>query len=120
MNWKQFRKEIGVEDGRRMTKRDYIVLLVLLAVYSLVAFVNLGSVVSPQTVWTAQPDTTVIVDLGDTYDVTELRFFGCIAEGELEICDESAFINGYFRPGETEPLATFSQDYGDMYKWSSL
>ena len=120
MDFKKFRKEIGVEDGRRMTKRDYIVLFVLLAVYSVVAFVNLGSVSSPETVWTAEPGTTVIVDLGDTETVTEMRFFGSIAEGELEICDESAFINGYFTPGETEPLATFSQENGDMYKWTEL
>ena len=120
MDFKTFRKEIGVEDGRRMTKRDYIVLLILLTVYSVVAFLNLGSVTSPQTVWTAQPDTTVIVDLCDTYEVTEMRFFGSIAEGDLEIYDESSFINGYFTPGETEPLATLSQDYGDMYKWKEL
>ncbi len=120
MDFKRFRKEIGAEDGRRMTKRDYIVLLVLLAVYSLVAFLNLGSVSSPETVWTAEPGTTVIVDLGDMYDVTELRFYGSIAEGELEIYDESAFINDYFTPGETEPLATFEQDNGDMYKWTEL
>ncbi len=120
MDFKKFRKEIGVENGRRMTKRDYIVLFVLLAVYSVVAFVNLGSVSSPETVWTAEPGTTVIVDLGDTETVTEMRFFGSIAEGELEICDESAFINGYFTPGETEPLATFSQENGDMYKWTEL
>ncbi|MBR4907390.1 MAG: glycosyltransferase family 39 protein [Clostridia bacterium] len=120
MDFKKFRKEIGVEDGRRMTKRDYIVLLVLLAVYSIVAFLNLGSVSSPQTAWTAEPGTTVIVDLGDTRTVTEMRFFGSIAEGELEIYDDSSFINDYFTPGETEPLATFPQENGDMYKWTEL
>ena len=120
MGFKQFRKEIGVEDGRRMTKRDYIVLLVLLAVYSVVAFLNLGSLSVPQTAWTAEPGTTVILDLGDTYDVTELRFYGSIAEGELEIYDESAFIDGYFTPGQTEPLEVFEQENGDMYKWTPL
>ena len=83
MDFKKFRKEIGMEDGRRMTKRDYIVLLVLLAVYSLVAFVNLGSLRSPNTVWTAEPGTTVIVDLGDTRDVSEMRFFGRGKPGDL-------------------------------------
>ena len=120
MEFKQFRKEIGAENGRRMTKRDYIVLFVLLAVYSVVAFLNLGSVSSPETVWTADPGTTVIIDLGDTYDVTELRFYGSIAEGDLEIYDESAFIDGFFTPGQTEPLEVFEQENGDMYKWTEL
>lgn len=120
MRNKQLLPEMQTADGRRMTKRDYIVLFVLLAVYSVVAFLNLGSVSSPQTAWTAEPGTTVIVDLGDTRTVTEMRFFGSIAEGELEIYDETAFINDYFTPGETEPLATFSQENGDMYKWTEL
>ena len=120
MDFKRFKKEIGVEDGRRMTKRDYIVLLILLAVYSVVAFLNLGSVSSPQSVWTAEAGTTVFIDLGETYDVTEMRFYGSIAEGDLEIYDESSFIDGFFTPGETEPLATFSQQDDDMYKWQSL
>lgn len=120
MDYKTFRKELGLENGRRMTKRDYLLLLLLLAVYSLFAFLNLGSLSSPQTVWNAEPGTTVIVDLGDETDVTEMRFYGSIAEGDLEIYDESAFVDGFFRPGETEPLAVFSQDNGDMYKWKDL
>ncbi len=120
MRNKQLLPEMQTADGRRMTKRDYIVLFVLLAVYSVVAFLNLGSVSSPQTAWTAEPGTTVIVDLDGVRHVSELRFFGSIAEGELEIYDETAFINDYFTPGETEPLATFSQENGDMYKWTEL
>ena len=100
-----------------MTRRDYVVLLILLAVYSVAAFLNLGSVTSPQTIWTAEEGSTVIVDLGEVCDVTEIRFYGSIAEGDLEIFDENAFVDGMFRPGETDPLLTFSQDYGDMYKW---
>ncbi len=120
MDFQRFRKEIGTEDGRRMTRRDYILLLVLLAVYSIVAFLNLGSLSSPQTVWTADPGATVIVDLGEERHVTELRFYGSIAEGELELYDESAFIDGFFTPGETEPFETFEQENGDMYKWKDV
>ena len=120
MDWKKFRNEISFEDGRRMTKRDWIVLLVLCAVYSLVAFLNLGALRSPQTVWKADAGTTVVADLGDETDVTELRFYGAIATGELELYDDSAFIDGYFTPGQTEPLATYSQENGDMFKWNDV
>ena len=92
MDFKTFRKEIGVEDGRRMTKRDYIVLLILLAVYSIVAFVNLGALRSPNTVWTAEPGKTVIVDLGDTRDVTELTEHLKITE---EIIPVGHSLGGY-------------------------
>ena len=119
MDFKAFRKEIGVEDGRRMTRRDYLLLLLLLAVYSIVAFVNLGALKAPQTVWTAEPGATVIVDLGETTDVSEVRFYGNIGEGTIALYDESAFVDGFFRYGETEPVATFDQDNGDMFKWKA-
>lgn len=120
MDFKKLRSEIRKEDGRRLNKLDYILLAILLIVYSLFAFLNLGSVTSPQTVWKADPGVTVIVDLGEQTPVSEIRFYGSIAEGELELYDESAFIDGFFTPGETEPLATFEQDNGDMYKWKGI
>ena len=119
MNRKPFFEQIRTEDGRRMTKRDYLVLCILLAVYSLVAFLNLGSLRAPQTPWKAETDTRVILDLGEETEISEIRFYGNIAEGTIELYDESAFINGYFIPGQTEPLETFEQQNGDMFKWKA-
>ena len=119
MDFKTFRKEIGTEDGRRMTRRDYLLLLLLLAVYSIVAFLNLGTLRSPQSAWTAEPGTTVIVDLGETREVSEVRFYGNIGEGSIALYDDTAFVDGFFTYGETEPLATFEQVNGDMFKWKS-
>ena len=120
MDRKRFFQEIRTDDGRRMTKRDRIVLFVLLAVYSLVAFLNLGALRSPRTVWEAEEGTTVIVDLGEVKNVTELRFYGAIGSGGVELYDDDGFVDGFFRPGETEPLATYSQDNGDMFKWDII
>lgn len=120
MGFSQFRKEIGTEDGRRMTLRDYCVLFVLLAVYSLVAFLNLGAVNSPHTVWTSTPGNYAIVDLDGVQDVTELRFYGSIAEGVLAIYDDTAIKGGAFRPSEIAPVTHFTQENGDMYKWKEL
>lgn len=111
MQQKRFFQTIATEDGRRMTKRDYIVLLVLLAVYSLVAFLNLGSLSSPTTVWQGETGSTAILDLGTETDVTELRFFGAIAEGSLNLGDDDG--------GFDTPLETFVQENGDMFKWTS-
>ena len=119
MESKRFFQQIRIEDGRRMTKRDYAVLLILLAAYSLIAFLNLGSLIAPETPWKAEVDARVIIDLGAETAVDEIRFYGNIGEGTLELYDESAFVDGYFIPGQTEPLATFEQQYGDMFKWKS-
>lgn len=119
MEFKELRKAIKTEDGRRMNKRDYILLLILLAVYSIAAFVNLGAVVSPHTVWTAEPGEYAIVALDGNRYVSEIRFYGSIAEGELAIYDDSAVEGETFLPDETEPLAVFRQENGDMYKWQA-
>ncbi len=119
MDWKKLRNEISAEDNRRMTRRDRIVLLVLCAVYALVAFLNLGSLRAPQTVWKADAGTTVIVDFGAETDVTELRFYGAIADGEIGLYDDTGFIDDFFRPGVSEPLATYDQDNGEMFKWTT-
>ena len=119
MDWKKLRKEISVEDGRRITKRNRLLLLALCAVYALVAFVNLGTMRSPQTVWKADAGTTVIVDFGAETEVSELRFYGAIATGEIGLYDDTGFLDGYFRPGESESISLFSQENGDMFKWES-
>lgn len=119
MDRKQLFEQIRIEDGRRMTKRDYLLLLLLLAVYSVIAFVNLGSLNTPQTPYKAEVDDRVILDLGAETETDEIRFYGNIGEGTVKLYDESAFIDGYFIPGQTEPLATFEQQYGDMFKWKS-
>ena len=119
MNFKTFRNEIRIEDGRRMTKRDYLVLLVLLAVYSLVAFLNLGTLSSPHTVWRPEAGATAVIDFGETREVTEVLFYGSVGEGEIEIYDETSSPDGRFLRDSAEPLATFRQDDGDMYKWRS-
>ena len=117
MDWKTLRNDIRQEDGRRMTRRDRIALLLLCALYALVAFLNLGAVSSPQTVWKADADTTVFIDFGEETDVTELRFYGAIAEGTIGLYDDSGFVDDYFRPGVSEPVSTFEQENGDMFKW---
>ncbi len=120
MDFKTLRSEIKKEDGRRMNKRDYILLAILLAVYSLFAFLNLGSVRAPQTLWKADPGTAVIVDLGEKRDVTAIAFFGGIGNGDIAIYDESAFGEEYFEPERSEPLDVFTQEQGDMFRWEKL
>ena len=119
MEEKRFREEIRKEDGRRMNRRDYVLLFLLLAVYSVFAFVNLGNLRSPHSAWTAETGTIVIIDLGETRTVSGVRYYGSIAEGKFELYDDSALIDGFLLANDAEPLATVSQRYGDMYKWKT-
>ena len=104
---KQFIHANPVRRNREMTTKDRLLLLALMAVYAIVAFVNLGSTRFPTTVWTPEYGETAILDLGTTTDVAEIRLNGNIAEGILYIYDDN------------DNYVPFDQDYGDMFKWKS-
>lgn len=66
-------------DGRlqRMNIKDWALMLGVTVIYAAVAFVNLGSTVSPQTMWQSGSfDEIVVLDLGETRTVNMLYFGG--------------------------------------------
>ncbi|MDO4853499.1 MAG: phospholipid carrier-dependent glycosyltransferase [Clostridia bacterium] len=102
---KPFLLTLSKPSGRTLNRTDRAVLLVLLLVYSLVAFVNLGTTNFPTVPWKGAYGETAIIDLGDDRHVSEIWFNGNIAEGTVQIYDDN------------EDYTEFEQDYGDMFKW---
>ena len=93
---------------RRMTRIDVWIMLAIMAVYAIVAFVNLGSLNFPTSAWKPEFGETAIIDLGTETDVSEIRFNGNIAEGTLHVYDDE------------DNFTEFEQDFGDMFKWKSF
>ena len=122
---KNYLKQLAIEDGRRMTMRDYILLCALLLIYSLFAFVNLGSIRSPQTEWIAENGATAVIDFGELRNVTEIRYFAGIRSGEVAVYDQNASPEGTFDPNAADPVATLLVNWNDthtssendMFKW---
>ena len=105
---KSFIESLGVPSGRRLTGTDRIVLIALLLVYSLVAFINLGTLNFPQRAWRSDGNETVIIDLGGEKHVSAIWFNGNIAEGTVHIYDDA------------DNYTEFEQAYGDMFKWKTV
>ena len=97
-----------VPSGRRLTKTDRIVLIALLLAYSLVAFLNLGTLNFPQRAWRSEGNETAIIDLGGDRHVSSIWFNGNIAEGTVRIYDDA------------DNFTEFEQVYGDMFKWKTV
>lgn len=56
-------------------KKDFIALGVIMLVYSIFAFVNLGNLHSPQTMWRADNGDFAVADLGQAQNVSKMQFF---------------------------------------------
>ena len=99
--------DISQPSGPKINRTDRILLILLLLVYSVVAFVNLGTTVFPETVWKPELYETAIIDLGEERHVAEMWLNGNIAEGTLQIYDDD------------DQYTEFKQDFGDMFKWKN-
>ena len=99
--------DISRPSGPKINRTDRILLILLLLVYSIVAFVNLGTTVFPETVWKPELYETAIIDLGEERHVAEMWLNGNIAEGTLQIYDDD------------DQYTEFKQDFGDMFKWKN-
>lgn len=91
----------------RWKRKDYIAIGVLTAVYAACALINLGTTQAPETYWTAsRTDDSVVLDLGEETELSSLKIFGGLYEGELTLL---------FDDGST---VVFEQENGDMFRWT--
>ena len=72
------KKEIVVDNLTSpppMLRRDWVLISVLVVVYSFVAFVNLGNVRSPQTMWESSAESNVVfIDFGEMQWVSRFQY----------------------------------------------
>ncbi|MBR0424836.1 MAG: glycosyltransferase family 39 protein [Clostridia bacterium] len=94
-----------IPSSRTLTQKDRLLLLALMAVYAIVAFVNLGTTAFPTHPWIGETEETVIIDLGTECDVSQIWLNGNIAEGTIRFYDDS------------DHYTEVKQDFGDMFKW---
>lgn len=66
-----------------MTRKDWIIVASVTAVYTIISLINLGSTNGPKTVW--QPATiedTIVFDLGESKQLQRVISFGGVGDGE--------------------------------------
>ena len=87
----QMLKRTGLETGKRMNKRDVVIVTVMTLIYLFIALINLGSFEAPQTGW--EPDRrneSFVVDFGREVEIDKVLLFGGLGHawgcfGTLEI-----------------------------------
>lgn len=115
-------------DGKRfpMERRDALPLVVLLAVYAVVAFTNLGSTVAPQSFYTFTEDnSTVEINLGSKQTISSIMYYTGLYPGDYDVFYSANGSNWVrLRNPEAEPDengeindAAMPQSYADLFKW---
>lgn len=108
LNRKTFREEFSKKSGYRMTRLDVLLVVAVMLAYSLIAFVNLGTLNFPETIWTGEYGETLTVDLGKQTELSKVVFNGAIATGTVQVYDDD------------DHYVEFEQINGDMYRWQTL
>ncbi len=115
-------------DGRcyPMERRDLLPLLVLMAVYAVVAFANLGSTAAPQSFYTFTEENGVVeLDLGENQTVATIQYYSGLYPGDYDLyysANGSNWVqlrNGAAEPDENGAVndAAMPQSYADLFKW---
>jgi len=100
-------------DPPPMKRRDYAFLLILILVYSIIAFVRLGDTNAPQTSWTPEVGEAAIIDFGEARHIAEFQFRMGAVHGAMFTVETSIDgINwGHFD--------TISPAHTDAFAWAS-
>lgn len=115
-------------DGRStpMEKKDFFPLVLLVAVYAVVAFWNLGSTQAPQSFYAfGEENSTVVIDLGEKKDIAGIMYYSGLYPGDYDL---SYSVNGSnwvtFRDQDAQADengnindAAMHQSYADLFKW---
>ena len=95
-------------------RKDVLLLGILVIIYSIFALINLGSTDVPQTYWRSESvDNTINVSFDTEHAVKEIRYYGGIGSGSLDIYAKQA-------DGSLDFAGTLKQEQGNMYNWVVL
>lgn len=73
------------EDNKKLTYKDYFTILVIIIVYGLISFYNLGSKTSPNTIQTFSKMDSLIIELKTKEDIIKMKVFNGDKNAEYQI-----------------------------------
>lgn len=109
-----------------MERKDLLPLILVVAVYGVVAFWNLGSTKAPESFYTFDVDNTeVVIDLGQMRKISGVMYYSGLYPGDYDLSYSGNGSNWVtFRDEDAQPDgdgnlndAAMHQSYADLFKW---
>lgn len=91
----------------KMTKKDWIIVAVMMLIYGIIAFIRLGTFDTPQTYWTtSKVGEYFIVDLGEEYDISRINFYcGVKPNGNLSVYYHESDNDIYYKISKSSNIS---------------
>jgi len=94
-----------------MERIDGYLLAVLTLVYAVTAFLNLGNTAAPQSFYHFEPGSSVTLDLGDTYEVSNIYYYTGLNTGSYDLWVST---DGQ----DFRKIETLEQGYANLFDWN--
>lgn len=100
--------KLEVSEKSFFSKRDKLYCFILTAVYALVALVNLGTIIAPETYWTGQTGDDVRIEFDEEHEISKIKVFGGLYTGSIYLAaDNNLWV-------------TYDQINDDMFRWKDI
>ncbi|MCI8518819.1 MAG: phospholipid carrier-dependent glycosyltransferase [Clostridia bacterium] len=87
-------KEFFSDNTRKMTKRDWIILGIIVLIYTIISFINLGSTKNPQTFAEMRQNNSIIIELeGEAKYILKMRHYSGAETGNYSVYGSKDGIN---------------------------
>lgn len=96
----------------RLTKRDRLYLIILTAIYTVVALFNLGSLLSPETAWKAEDGETAMIVFDEPANVAYIKVHCGIYTGKMELTPIGTNVS-------SAPIEYQEKDV-NMFRWHTI
>lgn len=83
------------QENKRLSRLDYILLSLLIVVYGLLTFINLGTLCFPQRAYSTAESTDIVLDFGQEVYIKEAWVNPNISEGQLLFSGDDGSVAGY-------------------------
>ncbi|MGI6152394.1 MAG: glycosyltransferase family 39 protein [Christensenellaceae bacterium] len=104
---------------KTLTRRDGLVMLVISAVYAVVAFTNLGAMQIPERETTLASEA-VTVQFAEPQEISAFRYYAGYGEGTFRVLTSDNgedFSVAQIMDKDGEALEVVTHELGDLYKW---
>lgn len=94
----------------KLSKKDWIIMVAMTIIYTLIAFIYLGTTATPQTYWTAEKKwETFVIDLGEEVHISRINFY-CGVSG-MDDSTEKLQMRIMYKNTETDMYERMYKDY---------
>ena len=113
-------------NGQKLNKKDLIIILAIMIIYSVIAFTNLGSFTIPSTEWKAvSANDELVFQFDNVYNISYFKYYTGLGAGSFDIyysCDGQNYKKFVFSEEQKKDLDikndTFVHSELKMYAWN--